>query len=50
MKRGMKCYIKQLSLVLGHAFSIHKAHRLTLGKVTFYFKLKMLRYFYTRFM
>ena len=33
MKRGMKCYRKQLPLVLGHDFCIHKAQGLTLDKV-----------------
>ena len=50
MKSGMKCNRKQSPLVLGHAFSIHKAQGLTLDKVKFYFKLKMLRYLYTQFM
>ena len=51
MKRGMKWYRKKLPLLsLGHAFSIHKAQRLTLHKVKFYFKLKMLCYRCTRVM
>ena len=33
MKRGIKCYRKQLRLVLGHAFSIHKAQGLTLENI-----------------
>ena len=41
VSRPLKCYRKQLALVLGHALSMHKAQGLTLDKV----KFKKPRYF-----